>query len=238
MDITVVDALFGGGIATILITLVLTLMSICSFGIIIAEGLSVIKDIRAAPHVYAKHYNQPYMPVRLIDTVWERLEEEVAQLPATNYEMTSLYHAEIIKRHSERTSGRLSFLASIGANAPFIGLFGTVVGVMGALTEIGKGGIISATEVGPPVGEALVMTAFGLLVAVPAVFGYNMLLSTYKRRNHHIALLTPKLAQPETRRQTMDASERQMVEKAAADLARSVKDVRTDAHGDLTTPAG
>jgi len=74
-----------------------------------------------------------------------------------------------------RLAGGLPFLATVGATAPFIGLFGTVVGIYGALIAIGIAGSASIDKVAGPVGEALIMTALGLLVAVPAVLAYNYL---------------------------------------------------------------
>jgi biopolymer transport protein ExbB len=73
----------------------------------------------------------------------------------------------------------LALLATVGATAPFVGLFGTVWGIYHALTEIGIAGQASIDKVAGPVGEALIMTAIGLAVAVPAVLGYNWLV----RRN-------------------------------------------------------
>ncbi|MGH8771254.1 MAG: MotA/TolQ/ExbB proton channel family protein, partial [Burkholderiales bacterium] len=64
-------------------------------------------------------------------------------------------------------------LASIGATAPFVGLFGTVWGVYHALVAIGVSGTGTLDKVAGPVGEALIMTGIGLAVAVPAVLGYN-----------------------------------------------------------------
>ena len=84
-----------------------------------------------------------------------------------------------VEKVQSRLSDGLSFLATVGSTAPFIGLFGTVWGIYGALTNIGMTGNASIDKVAGPVGEALIMTAFGLLVAVPAVLGYNWLL----RRN-------------------------------------------------------
>jgi biopolymer transport protein ExbB len=75
--------------------------------------------------------------------------------------------------------GGLSVLATVGSIAPFVGLFGTVWGIYHALTAIGIAGQASIDKVAGPVGEALIMTAFGLAVAVPAVLGYNWLV----RRN-------------------------------------------------------
>ena len=80
-----------------------------------------------------------------------------------------------------RLAGGLPFLASVGATSPFIGLFGTVVGIYGALINIGISGSASIDKVAGPVGEALIMTALGLLVAVPAVLAYNWLQSRNKR---------------------------------------------------------
>ena len=73
----------------------------------------------------------------------------------------------------------MAFLATVGSTAPFVGLFGTVWGIYHALIAIGLAGQASIDKVAGPVGEALIMTAFGLFVAVPAVMGYNWLI----RRN-------------------------------------------------------
>ena len=100
---------------------------------------------------------------------------------------------EVIDRHSwvtmsiqravdlvaSRSSEGLTFLATVGSTAPFVGLFGTVWGIYNALTAIGIAGQASIDKVAGPVGEALIMTAIGLAVAVPAVLGYNWLV----RRN-------------------------------------------------------
>ncbi len=78
-----------------------------------------------------------------------------------------------------RLQSGLAFLASVGSTAPFVGLFGTVWGIYHALIKIGIAGQASIDKVAGPVGEALIMTAFGLAVAVPAVLAYNWLV----RRN-------------------------------------------------------
>ena len=78
-----------------------------------------------------------------------------------------------------RLQDGLAFLATVASSSPFVGLFGTVWGIYHALTAIGIAGQASIDKVAGPVGEALIMTAIGLAVAVPAVFGYNFLV----RRN-------------------------------------------------------
>lgn len=80
-----------------------------------------------------------------------------------------------IDESSERLQRGLAILASVGSTAPFIGLFGTVWGIYHALVGIGVSGSASIDKVAGPVGEALIMTAFGLAVAIPAVLGYNAL---------------------------------------------------------------
>ena len=77
--------------------------------------------------------------------------------------------------------GGLAFLATVGSTSPFIGLFGTVIGIYRALIKIGAAGQASIDAVAGPVGEALIMTALGLLVAVPAVLAYNYLQARNKR---------------------------------------------------------
>jgi len=81
-----------------------------------------------------------------------------------------------------RQQDGLAFLATVGSTAPFVGLFGTVWGIYHALTAIGIAGQASIDKVAGPVGEALIMTAIGLAVAVPAVMGYNWLV----RRNKSV----------------------------------------------------
>src|SRR5690606_11328890 len=83
---------------------------------------------------------------------------------------------------NSKISTGLPFLATVGSTAPFVGLFGTVWGILNALINIGVAGQVSIDRVAGPLGEALIMTAFGLFVAVPAVMGYNWLL----RRNKDV----------------------------------------------------
>ena len=85
-----------------------------------------------------------------------------------------------------RMAGGVSFLASVGSTSPFVGLIGTVWGILEALISIGVAGQMSIDKVAGPVGEALIMTAIGLVVAVPAVLLYNLLI----RRNK---IITEKL---------------------------------------------
>ena len=85
-----------------------------------------------------------------------------------------------VDRISRGTQSGLSFLATVGSVSPFVGLFGTVWGIYHALTAIGRSGQASIDKVAGPVGEALIMTAIGLAVAVPAVLAYNFLIGRNK----------------------------------------------------------
>ncbi|MCL2589741.1 MAG: MotA/TolQ/ExbB proton channel family protein [Betaproteobacteria bacterium] len=84
-----------------------------------------------------------------------------------------------IEKETEQLERGLTMLASIGSTAPFVGLFGTVWGIYHALLSIGLSGQGTLDKIAGPVGEALIMTAIGLAVAIPAVLGYNALV----RRN-------------------------------------------------------
>ena len=90
---------------------------------------------------------------------------------------------------------QLPFLATTGSTAPFIGLFGTVWGIYHALVAIGVAGQATIDKVAGPVGEALIMTAIGLAVAVPAVLGYNYLLGRNKQIMERVKLFANDLEQ-------------------------------------------
>ncbi|HEX7115309.1 MAG TPA: MotA/TolQ/ExbB proton channel family protein, partial [Steroidobacter sp.] len=102
------------------------------------------------------------------------------QIPLHEWITVSLHRS--VDSISNRLQTGLSFLATAGSTAPFIGLFGTVWGIYNALIQISLAGQASLDKTAGPIGEALIMTAIGLFVAVPAVMGYNWLL----RRNKDI----------------------------------------------------
>lgn len=102
------------------------------------------------------------------------------QIPLHEWITVSLYRSA--DSVSSRLQNGLAILATTGSTAPFIGLFGTVWGIYNALISISLAGQASLDKIAGPIGEALIMTALGLFVAVPAVMGYNWLL----RRNKDI----------------------------------------------------
>jgi biopolymer transport protein ExbB len=110
---------------------------------------------------------------------------------------TSEWITESLTRTSDSIIGRmqagLPVLASVGSTAPFVGLFGTVWGIYHALIAISASGSASIEKVAGPVGEALIMTAIGLFVAVPAVLGYNVLLRRNKNLQEAVSHFTHEL---------------------------------------------
>jgi len=86
-----------------------------------------------------------------------------------------------LARESERLEARLGFLATVGSSAPFIGLFGTVIGIMTSFQAIAQSKNTSLAVVAPGIAEALLATAIGLLAAIPAVIAYNKLSSDVGR---------------------------------------------------------
>jgi len=187
------EALWKGGDLVAKITLsILVLMSIGSWYVIITKLYEQTKLRRQA-----KAANQTFWQADTVQAGTASLKEAspfrfIAEsgLDATKKHSGLLGKVNLndwismsIQRAIENVQSRmqdgLAFLATVGSTAPFVGLFGTVWGIYHALTAIGIAGQASIDKVAGPVGEALIMTAIGLAVAVPAVLGYNWLV----RRN-------------------------------------------------------
>jgi biopolymer transport protein ExbB len=94
--------------------------------------------------------------------------------------------SQAIDEFTSHLQSGMAILASVGSTAPFVGLFGTVWGIYHALLSIGASGAATIDQVAGPVGEALIMTALGLAVAIPAVLGYNALVRGNKGVLHKV----------------------------------------------------
>ncbi|WP_081905264.1 MotA/TolQ/ExbB proton channel family protein [Janthinobacterium agaricidamnosum] len=187
------SAVWEGGFVPRATLIILALMSIGSWYIIITKLLDQMKIFKQAKETAAKFWKAPSIAAgsaTLQDGSPFRFIAESGTKATAHHDGALLEQIDLstwvtmsIQRSVEKVQSRLqdglSFLATVGSTAPFIGLFGTVWGIYGALTAIGMTGNASIDKVAGPVGEALIMTAFGLLVAVPAVLGYNWLV----RRN-------------------------------------------------------
>jgi len=101
--------------------------------------------------------------------------------------------AWVSAQEEHRLESRLSFLATVGSASPFIGLFGTVVGIINAFTEIGVAGSASLAVVAPGIAEALIATAIGLFAAIPATIFYNVFVARLRELHASIDLFGSEL---------------------------------------------
>ena len=183
----------GGPIAWSIFT-VLVIMSIGSFYILITKLLEQRKINRQYEAVQSQFWKANSLrdgATKLEkNSAWRQLvddaltAEEKHGKMADDVEAHDYMHGSLQRSENSinaRLAGGLPFLATTGATAPFIGLLGTVIGIYRALINIGLAGSASIDQVAGPVGEALIMTAIGLLVAVPAVMAYNWLQSRNRR---------------------------------------------------------
>ncbi|HEY1436352.1 MAG TPA: MotA/TolQ/ExbB proton channel family protein [Casimicrobiaceae bacterium] len=187
------EALWKGGDIVAKITLaILAIMSMGSWYIIITKVYEQFRMRLQARQADKSFWNAPTVrqgaekltegsPYRFIaESGLEATSKHVGLLGNVDLNTwISMSIQRAIDNVQSRTQDGLAFLATVGSTAPFVGLFGTVWGIYHALTAIGIAGQASIDKVAGPVGEALIMTAFGLAVAVPAVLGYNWLV----RRN-------------------------------------------------------
>jgi biopolymer transport protein ExbB len=186
-------AVWNGGYVSRGTLIILSIMSMGSWYILITKLIDQAKIFRQAKETNQKFWKSPSIaagsaaltdgsPYRFIAETGTKATQHhdgalLEQIDLSTWVTMQIQRA-VDKVQSRLTDG-LSFLATVGSTSPFIGLFGTVWGIYNALTNIGMTGNASIDKVAGPVGEALIMTAFGLFVAVPAVLGYNWLV----RRN-------------------------------------------------------
>jgi len=190
-----VEAVQQGGVIAISILTVLVIMSVGSFYILITKLLeqnkifSQYKAIRSGAFWRAPTLKEGASKLDK-NSAWRQLVDDGLAAEDQHSKMTDSLeahdwmHGSLARSEAainSKLAGGLSFLATVGATAPFVGLLGTVIGIYRALINIGLAGSASIDKVAGPVGEALIMTAIGLLVAVPAVLAYNWLQSRNKK---------------------------------------------------------
>ncbi|MEL7445718.1 MAG: MotA/TolQ/ExbB proton channel family protein [Pseudomonadota bacterium] len=193
------EAMEQGGPVAWFILAVMVIMSVGSFYILITKLLEQNKILRQyKQEVQGKFWRAGSLSDGATklekNSAWRQIADDAIKagedhgkmadsLEAHDYMHGSLQASE--DAINSKLQGGLPFLASVGATAPFIGLLGTVIGIYRALINIGIAGSASIDKVAGPVGEALIMTAIGLFVAVPAVLAFNWL----QTRNRRIAAL-------------------------------------------------
>lgn len=189
-----VEAMKEGGPVAWSILAVMVIMSVGSFYILFTklfEQNKVMKQYKAVQTSFWRAGSLREGATKLEkDSAWRQLADDAVKAQDEHGKMTdSLESHDYMHGSMQRSedsinsvlAGGLPFLASVGATAPFIGLLGTVIGIYRALINIGIAGSASIDKVAGPVGEALIMTAIGLLVAVPAVLAFNWLQSRNRR---------------------------------------------------------
>jgi biopolymer transport protein ExbB len=188
-----------GDVITHIVALLLLFMSVLSWGVIVMKALDIVRLKRMAHNVESFwHSSNLTEGLAALDgaNVHEAHANPFHSLAKQGHEASAHHRATQAQLHDSldisdwvtrslrnamddataRLQAGLAVLASIGSTAPFVGLFGTVWGIYHALIGIGASGQVSMDRVAGPIGEALIMTALGLVVAVPAVLGYNALL--------------------------------------------------------------
>lgn len=188
------STIFQGGAVSILVAAILGGMSVISWYLMIFKGLQVTRAKRASRMFEqafwdASSVQQGLKSAPESDSATARLAKLAVEAAAHHQSQATkalsgmCSQDEFIARSMRRTIAEeqasledgLTILASVGSVAPFVGLFGTVWGIYHALLSIGQSGQATIDKVAGPVGEALIMTAFGLAVAIPAVLAYNAL---------------------------------------------------------------
>jgi biopolymer transport protein ExbB len=175
---------------------ILVFMSLLSWVIIVFKGITLVarkrrsesflnffwnaSSLEAVEHELATHgVNDPFshLASHAIHAQVHHAKYGAAKLEEAGgaSEFVTRTIKKVLDEETTRLENGLAVLATVGATAPFVGLFGTVWGVYHALINIGMSGAGTLNKVAGPVGEALIMTGFGLAVALPAVVGYNWL---------------------------------------------------------------
>ena len=197
------QALEEGGAISWATFIVLVGMSIGTFYILVTKFLQQQKIINQGKKVRSSFWNAPNLrdasskldqksAYRAIveDALVAQDQHSKLTDPVDQHEWVQASLARSQGGITARLGEGLAFLATVGSTAPFIGLFGTVIGIYRALIKIGSSGQASIDAVAGPVGEALIMTALGLVVAVPAVLAYNWLIRRNKTITEDLSAFT------------------------------------------------
>ena len=197
------QALEEGGLISWATFIILVAMSVFSFYILFTKLLQQQKIINQGNKVRASFWNSPNLneAATKLDkkSAYRAIVDDALVAQEQHGKLTDPidqhdWMANSLARSQGSIGARLgeglAFLATVGSTAPFIGLFGTVIGIYRALIKIGASGQASIDTVAGPVGEALIMTALGLVVAVPAVLAYNWLIRRNKSIMEDLAAFT------------------------------------------------
>jgi biopolymer transport protein TolQ len=199
-ETSIVGMVLGGSLIAKLVLLILALMSALSWAIIIIKALqyhnirkedqkfyqiylneSSLNQIKkvsseylfsAFSFIFSATYQEAARMSQRIQRSSPDISESNSMLPYLSQQLQRVIEKAINERYSF-IENRLNLLATISSAAPFIGLFGTVLGIINSFQSIGTTGVTSLASVAPGISEALVATAAGLLAAIPALMAYN-----------------------------------------------------------------
>jgi len=199
-ETSIVGMVLGGSLIAKLVLLVLALMSALSWAVIIIKAfqyhnirkedqrfyqiylnessLNQIKKVSseylfsAFSFIFSATYQEAARMSQRIQRSSPDISESNSMLPYLSQQLQRVIEKAINERYSF-IENRLNILATISSAAPFIGLFGTVLGIINSFQSIGTTGVTSLASVAPGISEALVATAAGLLAAIPALMAYN-----------------------------------------------------------------
>ena len=194
------SAIKQGGAITVFIIAVLAIMSVGSFYVLISKWMEQHRIFNQYKNVRSNFWRANSLGEGATklekNSAWRQLVDDALSAESQHQKMTDTLeahdwlHGSLARSEASinaRLASGLPFLATTGATAPFVGLLGTVIGIYRAMISIALAGSGSIDKVAGPVGEALIMTALGLLVAVPAVFAYNWLQNRNKRISELLA---------------------------------------------------
>ena len=198
-----VNAILHGGVLTLSIFIILLALSVVTWGVIIGKVIQLRKEDRNSGK-FVKNFNQEkslrkflaanrkrgdvdYDLGIVFEEVMHESDKFISEFPEATWrfsadkglpehldEMLERTQDRVNLQMRERREKSLSYLATISNIAPFLGVLGTVIGIINAFTAIGKMGSAELAVVAPAISEALIATALGIAVAIPSSIGYNL----------------------------------------------------------------
>ena len=200
MQGTILEMIFHAGLLVKVVLLVLAFLSTLSWAIIIAKYY-FLADASKESAAFMKAFEATRDPKTLVETVNTLSSSPLANIFKAVYPELGRLHRDDVKRvvraygtrEEEKLHSYMIFLATTGSTAPFIGLLGTVWGIMDAFRGIGAAGSASLAVVAPGIAEALITTAAGLAVAIPAVMAYNSYVNWIRKLSVDIEAFSDQL---------------------------------------------
>jgi biopolymer transport protein ExbB len=226
--------ILAGGPVSISVAIILVVMSLLSWFVIIERSINLLRE-RYAQKAFIAEYAACHSlaAIHQIEAATamaelakkallaaEQADKNANLATADRADFVAKVANRIISDQSQADQRGLSLLASVGSIAPFVGLFGTVWGIYHALESISVSGQATLDKVAGPVGEALIMTAVGLAVAIPAVLAYNALVKANLNNQHRLTRFAEEIHSLLTTGASLNVSNPEQTSASIASLAR------------------